>query len=218
MTETHESEPESAQPIDAPEESLAARLRELALTTPWMHRLLHSVRAVAPPQWVVGGGAIRNLVWDHLEGLAAPTPLRDVDVAYFDARDLAPEAEARYRSALEATAPEFRWQVKNQARVHLWYQDVFHDVISPITSIEDAVARFPETCTAVALRLEPDDRLSVLAPCGLDDLFGQVLRRNDRQISYELFLKRLADKQVQRTWPRVTVVYEHPDGIPSPLG
>jgi hypothetical protein len=64
---------------------------------------------------------------------------------------------------------------------------------------------WPETATSVGVRLLIDDRLEVVAPCGVSDLLGLVLRRNRRQISRESFRQRLHDKRIQGTWPRVAI-------------
>jgi uncharacterized protein len=68
------------------------------------------------------------------------------------------------------------------------------------------VASWPETATAVAVRLLPDDHLHVIAPCGLDDLFGLVLRRNPTRVSLDEFRRRYREKAIQETWPRVRVI------------
>ena len=68
------------------------------------------------------------------------------------------------------------------------------------------MATWPETATAVAVRLLPDDRLQVVAPCGLDDLFGLVCRRNPRRVGVQHYQRRLRDKRVAERWPRVRVV------------
>ena len=65
--------------------------------------------------------------------------------------------------------------------------------------------------TAVAVRLLPDDRLQVVAPCGLDDLFGLVCRRNPRRVSVAHYHRRLRDKRVTERWPRVEIVLEGQD-------
>src|SRR5437899_6635367 len=39
--------------------------------------------------------------------------------------------------------------VKNEARVHLWYEDRFGYAIKPYLSSADAIATFPTTATAV---------------------------------------------------------------------
>ena len=174
--------------------------------------VLGAVRAVAPPGAVVGAGVIRNIVWDHLHGYQRPTDLADLDVAFFDPLDLSEERERRIEASLQQRLPEVPWQAINQAGVHLWFSKVFGYSVEPLASIEDAVATWPETATAVAVRLSHADRLEVLAPCGLGDLLGMVLRRNPWRISYELFLKRLKSKRIVEKWPRVRVIYE--DVIP----
>jgi hypothetical protein len=64
-----------------------------------------------------------------------------------------------------------RFDVKNQARVHLWYGARFGCPIAPYASVADAVATYPTTATAIALRRE-GGRLACIAPFGLDDLFA----------------------------------------------
>jgi hypothetical protein len=46
----------------------------------------------------------------------------------------------------------------------------------------------------------------VFAPCGLEDLFGLVVRRNPRRVTVERYLARLAEKRPAERWPGVTVV------------
>lgn len=134
----------------------------------------------------------------------APTPFRDLDLAYLDAADLSADAEAHVLERLRAAEPGIPWEATNQARVHLWYRDDFGRDADPITSIEDAVSRFPETCTAVGLTVRHDE-VRVIAPLGLDDLFAGILRRNPRQTTREQFRKRTAEKRILQTWPGVAM-------------
>jgi hypothetical protein len=91
--------------------------------------------------------------------------------------------------------------------VHLWYHDRFGgDPVEPHTSIVDAVGTWPETATAVAVRLRAGDAIEVCAPYGLDDLLGGVWRRNPRRISIAQSLARLDRHQPSRRWPAVTVI------------
>lgn len=170
--------------------------------------LLTAARRAAPSGWYIGAGVIRNLVWDHLHGFTTPTPPRDVDLIYHDPTEDHETAEKEHEDRLTSIAPGYLWEVKNQATVHFWYASKFGHAITPIASVSEAVGRFPETCTSVAVTLDADGRLDVLAPCGLADLFGLVLRRNPAQVTYDLFLSRLRDKRIQERWPNVTVVYE----------
>ena len=56
------------------------------------------------PDWAIGAGVLRNLVWDELHGYAQRTPARDVDVAYFDAADLSVESEQGWEARLRSKA------------------------------------------------------------------------------------------------------------------
>ena len=58
----------------------------------------------------------------------------------------------------------------------------------------------------MAVRLVDGDALQVVAPWGLEDLFGLVCRRNPRRVSVGHYRRRLRDKRVAERWPRVTIV------------
>jgi hypothetical protein len=181
------------------------RLRRILGENDWLIDVLRVVRGLDPPEWVVGSGVIRNVVWDRLHGFDRPTPTRDVDVAYFDESDVRRERDEEFAVRLRAVRPDIPWEVTNQAGVHLWYEAKFGYPIPMARSIDDAVGMWPETATSVAVRLLPDDSLYVIAPCGLKDLLGLRLRRNPRQISREFFQQRLREKRIQQTWPRVAI-------------
>ena len=159
---------------------------------------LRAARDCCPPEWAIGAGALRNLVWDHLTGRC--NPAADVDVVFFGGA-----AEEEVERCLRARMPAVPWQAKDQALVHTWYERVFGYAVESLTSLEDAVATWPEFCTSVAVRLLPDDRLNVIAPHGLEDLFGLVLRRNPRRVTAEIFSRRLASKRIEERWPGVTI-------------
>jgi hypothetical protein len=111
-----------------------------------------------------------------------------------------------------ARLPGVPLDAKNQAAVHTWYGRVFGGRVAPLRSAADGVATWPETATAVAVRLLPHDRLEVVAPCGLDDLFGLVCRRNPRRVTVDHYHRRLHDKRIAERWPRVEIVLEGQDG------
>lgn len=165
-------------------------------------------REVNAPDWVIGAGAIRDLVFEDLHGRQAPPP-RDIDYAFFDSADLGAEREERIEAELRKRCPGFPFEASNQARVHLWYGQHHGRPIAPYRSIEHAVSTWPETATAVACRLLPDDRVQVFAPLGLDDLFAGVLRRNPAQATPAIFQERLARRPDLATrWPLVRVMLE----------
>ena len=183
-----------------------ARLVALARATPWFMDALAHVRALRLDAWCVGAGAVRNLVWDALHGHATPSALADIDVAYFDPRDLSPEHDALLQQRLHALAPALPWEVTNQAGVHLWFEQHFGHAVTPLASLADAVASWPEFATCMGVWLDDDDRLHVIAPHGLDDLFAMIVRRNRARVSVQTYRERVASKRYAQRWPRVTVV------------
>jgi len=169
-------------------------------------RALRAARSVDAPDWLITAGAVRTAVWDALHGLAAPSRLADVDLNFFDPADLSPERDAAVEQELHLVAPEFPWEAKNQAAVHLWYPRRFGFAVEPFRSTAEAVATFPETATCVGVHLDAGDRLTVVAPHGLDDLLGLVLRHNPVRAPVAVYEERLASKRIAERWPRVTVV------------
>jgi hypothetical protein len=83
------------------------------------------------------------------------------------------------RAAAELPPPlDSLVEVRNQARVHLWFEGRFGEPYAPLSSSAEALERFVTTANAVGVRLEADDRLTIEAPFGLDDLFSLRLRPN----------------------------------------
>ncbi len=189
-------------------EDLKLSLRRIIKKTPWFMRALRAVRSVGPPDACIGSGAVRNVVWDALHGYSEPSFLADVDVPYFDPDDLSEDSEKRFERRLAALEPEFDWDVKNQAAVHLWFHKVFSHQVEPLHSMRDAAATWPETALAVTVRLSEDGAIIVTAPLGLDDLFAMVVRRNPRRVSAETYERRIAEKKYPDRWPRVRIVHE----------
>jgi uncharacterized protein len=167
---------------------------------------LRAARVVDPPDWLIGGGVIRDLVWDHLHDPLQPLIPKDVDLAFFDPAMLGREHEQSILNALRAQAPDVPWDVKNQAAVHLWYPRVFGVEVDPLTSSADGVGTWPETATAVAVKLRADDSVDVVCPCGLEDLLGLICRRNPRRVTVEEYHRRLRSKRIATRWPRLRVV------------
>jgi RimJ/RimL family protein N-acetyltransferase len=188
--------------------SEADHLCSILKATPWLMHALEVVRRLELPDWAIAAGAIRNAVWDHLHGHALPTPLRDVDVVFFDPADVSEARDHRLEKQLQQIRPSLPWEVTNQASVHLWFPKVFGYEVPSFHSTEEAVAHNPETATSVGARLGATGSLEILAPCGLSDLLGMVLRHNRRRATRDLYLRRLEDKRIADVWPRARIIVE----------
>jgi hypothetical protein len=161
--------------------------------------MLHAARGLGLPDWAVGAGAIRNRVWDRLFGLP-DGPLADIDMLFFDAGDISAVREQEAEAALTALLPGLPWSVRNQARMHVRNGD------APYRDTADAIAHWLETATAVAVRLEADDGLTVIAPHGLADLLAGRLRPSPHgRGKPREYRARIATKGWQRRWPGLVV-------------
>jgi uncharacterized protein len=183
-------------------------LIELVRSSTWMMRVLQAVRDEQIPDAWVGAGVLRDLVWGELFGAGfSPDEVRDVDVAFFDPQDLRRANDDSVTERLQRRLPEVPWEAKNQAAVHTWYPAKFGGAaVEPLTSIRDAVGTWPETATAVAVRLGADDAIETCAPLGIADLLNGVWRRNPRRVDLERSVARLARHQPAARWPRVSVI------------
>lgn len=152
----------------------------------------------------IGAGAVAQTVWNVVHGFDDGFGIRDVDVVYFDP-DPSEVAELRMcrEVARRLRGCPWRVDVKNQARVHEWYPRRFGHVVSPHTSVEDALATWPTTATAIAVRRGSPD-VEVLAPFGVRDLSRLVVRANRVRAPREVFEAKVA--RWITLWPRLTVL------------
>lgn len=186
----------------------ADRLRNLIRDSDWMTRVLTTVRASGLPDAWVGAGALRDLVWGQLYGPGFdPAAVRDIDVAYFDPDHLGRDRDDQAEALLSSLWSELPWEARNQAAVHVWYDHKFGgEPVAPLLSIVDAIGTWPETATAVAVRLDRTDGIEICAPHGLDDLLAGVWRRNGTRVSVRRSRERLARHRPAERWPGVKVI------------
>ena len=181
-------------------------LRDLLQADVWFMRLLHAAASLALPDWALAGGVIRDTVWDKLCHRRTRTPVGDVDLVYFDAVDADTVHNAEAERALAEVLGDVRWDVKNEAGIHRWYQTHLGEVIPAFGSLEEAIKFFPETCVAVGVTLVGSADLRVIAPVGLDDLLGLVMRRNSFRTGPDYFARRLEEKRIRQKWPSVSII------------
>ncbi|WP_242123440.1 nucleotidyltransferase family protein [Sphingobium sp. Sx8-8] len=158
---------------------------------------LRAVRSLGLTDCWIAAGFVRDAVWDHLHGYAPRPPYGDVDTVWFnpDRRDAA--WDVAIGTGLSRRLPQFDWSVKNQARMHTRNGD------RPYRSVADAMTFWPETATAVAIRLTDDGLLEVNAPLGLEDLFSLKLAPTSAfsGAKYAQFEARIAAKGWLRRYP-----------------
>jgi hypothetical protein len=189
----------------APKIQLEA-LEAIIRAQPMLMAVLEALRGMALPDHLLVAGAIYNSVWNALTGRAALTGINDIDVVYFDPRDLGWDAEDRVIKALEARFADLPIpvQARNQARVHLWFEQKFGIPFPPLSSSGEMLGRYASKTHAVGARLTSAGDLEIVAPFGLDDLFSF------RMVPNPVLDNRLAHaskaERAKAIWPELTIM------------
>jgi uncharacterized protein len=186
-------------------EDLTARLEAILRAAPSLMQVMETARALDLPDWLIFSGAIYQRALNHLTGRDPDYGIKDYDLGYFDP-DTSYEAEdvviKRVAAAFEPPLREMV-EVRNQARVHLWFEGKFGEPYAPLRSSAEALERFTSATFAVGARLEADGRMTIVAPFGLEDLFALRLRPNPMRRTNGF--ARTAEA-AQRRWPELTIL------------
>ncbi len=185
---------------------LESRLIDIVRANADLMHVLRVMRDLDLPDWRLFSGAVYQSVWNKRTGRAPGYGVKDYDIGYFDP-DTSWDAEDQVIKRVAAAFPtELRdiVEVRNQARVHLWFEDKFGELYDPLTCTDDAPARFVAPAFALGVRLEKGDAISVVAPFGLQDVFDMVIRPNPTRGLARGWDRVIANARGR--WPEITVI------------
>jgi uncharacterized protein len=173
---------------------------------PTLTGVLTRAAALALPQWYLVAGCLYQTVWNVVTGQPPEAGILDYDLAYFDATDLSWEAED---TVIQACHQAFAGlgvpvQIRNQARVHLWYEPKYAIPCPPHTCTEAAIDTFEATTACLGVRLQPGGHLRIYAPHGFADVFNLVARPNPVLAPRQVYETKTA--RWRRQWPGLTVL------------
>ncbi len=186
-------------------ERLPDKLEQSLRANPVISELLGGWARLALPEcWLVAGAVVQSY-WNWVHGYPPLHGIGDVDIIYFDAADLSEAAEAAHAARISRDYRDWpiRLDVKNEARVHLWYEDRFGYSIAPYRSARAAIDTFPTTAGAIGVR-PTGSAIECYAAFGYDDLMNLVVRPNKRQITREIYERKAA--RWQSVWPKLRIV------------
>ena len=185
--------------------SLAARLIQTALQNQVNVELLRRLPTLGLTDCWLVAGCIFQALWNAQADRDAAAGVKDYDIFYFDSADLSYEAEdsaiGRVRAAIADLGITF--DLKNQARVHLWYRQRFGHPYPRLTSAQDGIKRFliAGSCIGVAPRATGHE---VYAPYGLTDAFDGILRPNP--LTREPASFRAKAESYRARWPHLRII------------
>ncbi len=174
-------------------------LKNLILSDMFRLRLMKMVASLNVPDCWIAAGFVRNAVWDSLHGRPSRAPSGDVDVIWFDPLRTDKAIDRALENSLSEADNSVRWSVKNQARMHSDNGD------APYHSSLDAMRFWPETATAVGVRLIDDSVIEIASPYGLDDLYQAILRPTPHFLTDKKTIveDRIKSKRWLEQWPRL---------------
>jgi hypothetical protein len=167
--------------------------------------VLETARDLALPDWMIFSGAVYQTAWNALTGRDLNFGIKDYDLGYF-APDTSWDAEdvviRRVRHAFQPPLDALV-EVRNQARVHLWFEQRFGEPYAPLTRTADALTRFVSPTFAVGARLSADGAIEIVAPFGVEDIFALKIQPNPLRPQSGGFDR--AARSAQARWPEITV-------------
>ncbi len=149
--------------------------------------------------WLVAG-CLFQTVWNVVQGSEPESSIKDYDIFYFDAHDLSKEGEAAHQQRVSAFFAELgvNIEVKNQARVHTWYENYFGFAYPALASSKNGIDRFLilETCVGFSNNA---GSLDVYAPHGVETIYSGILSPNPLTNHTTLYDEKC--NSYQQRWP-----------------
>ncbi len=157
-----------------------------------------------PDCWLVAGAVVQSY-WNAVHELPPLHGINDIDLVYFDPSDLSESSESREAHRISELFDHLNisFDVKNEARVHLWYERKFGYPIEPYTSSESAIDTFPTTVGSIGIR-PAGKGIEAYAAFGFEDLLNMVVRPNKRQVTRNIYTAKTA--RWADLWPLLTIV------------
>lgn len=173
-----------------------------AMKNPVNAKLLRRLPSLKLNECFLTAGCLFQEIWNRISGHPVGWGIKDYDVFYFDGDNLSWEAEdtvIRFARTLFADIG-VNVEVKNQARVHLWYQQRFNAFYPQLTSSRDGIDRYLITCTCVGIEVATR---TLYAPNGLQEVYDGILRMNPVNSQPIQFRQKAEDYQLRWPWLRI---------------
>lgn len=176
-----------------------------ALAHPLNRRILERLPMLDLPEACLVAGCVWQPYLNHRSGRGLGDQINDYDVFYYDSSDLSFEAEdiVIRRAALLFQDIDAVIELRNQARIHLWYPERFGVACPAMSSAAEAISRFPVLGTCLGLIGRRDGSITAIAPYGWDDLIAGRLRPNPRCIDPGAFRRKALSYRQRWSWLEV---------------
>jgi uncharacterized protein len=161
-------------------------------------------RLALPDAWIVSGCLVQT-VWNVLTARPVDYGIDDYDIFYFDPDTSWQAEDAVIRKLQDSLAAHgVKTEVRNQARVHLWYPQKHGLPYPALQSSTQGIDRFLTRNTRIGIRRNQGG-YDVYAPNGFDDVVRMIVRPNPGpNFSAESYHAKAA--RWKKLWPEITVL------------
>lgn len=148
------------------------------------------------PNFYIAAGAVFQTIWNYYDNVPLNYGIKDIDIIYYDKNNLSKEDEQILEDKIVEHFKElninYKFDVHNEARMHLWKKDNENKEIDQYINSEDAINQWIATVHAIGIT-KIEDEIKVYAPYGLSDIFNRTIR----PIKHKANSKELYDKKVK---------------------
>jgi hypothetical protein len=167
-------------------------------------------RLALPDAWIVSGCLVQT-AWNVQTRRAVDYGIADYDVFYFDPETSWQAEDAVIRQLQgQLTRLGVKIELRNQARVHLWYPEKHGLPYPALQSSTQGIERFLTKNTQVGIRCTQGGH-DVYAPNGFDDIADTIVRPNPGP-NFSAANYQAKAARWKSLWPEITVLAADADG------
>lgn len=181
----------------------AHRFLNIIRLNAYIETILQRLPDLGVEAWLTSGCLVQT-VWNVKTRQRPHAGIADYDLIYYDP-DVSWEAEdAVIRRASQLFADlEIDVQVRNQARVPLWYRAKFNIAYPPVREAPHALRRYPSRTTAIAVTRRATGDVAFYAPFGFRDALTMQIRPNPRLPIPQVYASKA--ERWRAAWPQLVV-------------
>lgn len=177
----------------------------IILSNPYNRIILERLPSLQAGEcWLVAGCLVQSY-WNWKCGNPLTAHIKDYDIFYYDQSDLSYEAEDKVIKRGDQLFADLHLniEIRNQARVPLWFKEKHGIDYPPLHHVTDGISRFQITGSCIGLTQSHEGH-RLCAPYGIDDTEQGILRSNPATPNPEGFLAKA--QSYQERWPWLKIV------------
>lgn len=180
------------------------RLADIVLANQDLMSILTQLRDCELPDAWLTSGAVYGTVWNSLTGRPHRHGIKDYDLIYYDGADLSWNGEdVQVRRVARLMKPlRLPVELRNQARVHLWFKKRFGSNYPQLFNSKESLNYYASKTHSVAVRLI-NEEIDVTAPFGLENVFNMQIVPNPILNNQATYAEKAA--RAMKNWPEVVV-------------